>query len=471
MAENKTKTVKVEFDILNPRGQGSGERDVLKELERAINGLKGEVKGASEKKPKDGSSGGGNNNRGSLDTDLSKSLRDIDEVNKKTNATTKLMLKGVGAVATGIQSLVSGSVEFLNSAAKKMIGANSLLIDKEVANMMQKTGQNAEEANATMRSLERLGLSMEDLQSGRLTPAQAAEFEKIRDRELEKLAEIEAKSGNALTAMQSATLGYDSLMADIADFALLALLENSEGVEELANMANELFGKISVALEGLIPIVGEVIGSLMGILESLWPILDMVIGLFQELLPPLMSVIGVLADALIPLLDIVVGTIGGMLESLMPAIVSILGVIELILPILSDILAPILEYLGMVLNIVASVVGTVVEVLAKMLAPVLKVLGTIVGALSKALSSLIGWISGIYDWVLKFLGLKKEGGTAIGLDSDPNDFIGLGVGEGGNTNNNVTQNNFNYPGGNPTGNHQGGLNSSAIKLNIGGIGS
>ena len=78
----------------------------------------------------------------------------------------------------------------LLDSSRKMITSNSLFIDGATRDMMQQTGQTAVEAQSTQRALDRLGLSFEDLQSGKLTEAQAKAFEDVRNREISKLKRI-----------------------------------------------------------------------------------------------------------------------------------------------------------------------------------------------------------------------------------------------------------------------------------------
>jgi len=296
-------------------------------------------------------------------------------INSQSNGFTK-SLKLVGAISKqGMAGAAFMADQFTRIAkeSSKFVGQGSIFTDKSTMQMMQLTGQTGTQAQATQRSLSMTGLDFSDIQSGKITSEQAALFEQLRLRELEKLEEINALAGPMFKSFQQITLGFTLLMQDINDFITVTFSKNT-GIENL-------------------------VGSLKTFMERVDPFMK---GLIRAL-DPVVSVVG---DIIAFALDIV--------SAVMPLITGILNALD------------------PVFNIIAKIVS----IIKRVLSPILLAIGDMFGLLGAALEFVFGFLDPIvdfFDWLVDALepfgkwfdkimgnnlkGIEKDWGTETGIGS------------------------------------------------------
>lgn len=260
----------------------------------------------------------------------------LGKVGKQGMMATKGMLQNIDmmglalAGAVGTAKALVKQFKQVSEFSKGFVGAGSLLTDSDTMVMMQKTGQTATEAQSTQRALGDLGLSLEDLQSGRLTEAQAEKFEEIRSRELAKLEEMAAVAGPFFDSIQNITVDLGLVVRDVMDNIIKTFAEN-EGIQKLLDLVSEL-----------IPIVGDLATEVIG---NLSPVLDLIFDIVDLLMP--------IVDALMPLiitLSRVLGVIAVIISNILPLLQPIIDLIVLIVDLLDGIIKAYLKFLTFVLK-------------------------------------------------------------------------------------------------------------------------
>jgi phage-related protein len=293
-------------------------------------------------------------------------------------------------VAAETAKFIADQVVRITKESSKFVGQGSLFADKETMSMMQRTGQTATQAQATQRALGDLGLNFDDLQQGRLTTEQAAAFAEIRQRELEKLEEINEVAGPMFKSFQQVSLGFTLLLRDISDY-ITKVFANNRGIESL-------------------------VGSVKTLMERMGP-------LFKGLMNALNPIVSVVADIIAIVIDLV--------SALSPIVTGFLNA-----------LAPILEIIAKIINIIKRV-----------LSPVLLLIGDLFGwlgvgaeALFSILNPVVEWFDMIIDMIAPF---GKLIGNLIGIDfssldaaNNTNTGIGLGYQNSTANYNNMTTNNY-----------------------------
>jgi hypothetical protein len=134
-----------------------------------------------------------------------------------------------------------------------------------------------------------LGLNFEDIQSGKITAEQAAAFEQLRLRELEKLEQINAVAGPMFKSLQQVTLGFSLLFQDINDMITMAFAE-SEGITKFIDTLKSslqpiaaFIGQIISALAPFFSVLGYALTNLTTILKVLLPSLTWFLNWFKFL--------------------------------------------------------------------------------------------------------------------------------------------------------------------------------------------
>ena len=240
-------------------------------------------------------------------------------------------------------------IQKINEESKKFVGQGSLFTDKQTMDMMQKTGQTATQAQGTQRALDQLGLSFDDLQSGKLTEAQAKAFEEIRQRELNKLEEISKASEGMFKNVRQITLAINLLTQDITDWITIAFAE-SEGFN---NLIEDIKGFVSEVA----PVIKEVIGLITPILDALSKVFSFVLKVVKGLLP-IVSSLALLAEG-------VLGIISGALEVLIPILEIVANLISKIAGWLNTIISTVMKGLNSVWRVIADLINGVLDLLAK----------------------------------------------------------------------------------------------------------
>lgn len=530
------KNVNVKIDVLNPKNDDT--QRIVSKLDELIAFLKNESR---TPKPKPGKSGSKKtvSTRGrvareadeQLDDELKKTERSLIDLFKQTGRLFRQVRAGISMVEETYGKMISSSVRALTTASQKFITSSSLLVDKEIASMMQRTGQTAFEAQATTRSLEMLGLSFEDLQMGMLTEAQAEAFEQIRERELRKLEEIALRGEDSFAIIQQAQITMKQTVLDLRDGFLLMLTENQDVISSVVETTKEIMPAIVDAVEVLMPIISSVLDTFPILLEGIVPaisivkdaalevfpvfteVLEGVISIVVELLPIFETAVGLLSDTM-PVLGEIVATLGvgltsilqelvpmisALIESLSPVLESVLLLIQVLLPpvfailqAIMPIISILIEGISMLLEVISPIIdlvtiilmpimkgitelfdelGTVLRWVADVVNPLLKWIGDLAHALGEFLKTIIRTVNTLFGW----LGVHiDEGVKKVGISSDDPFLDKLRAIR--TSNNNITSssdvtNNYNY-GGVGVVNKERIVNSNAtVKLNVGGYGA
>lgn len=200
----------------------------------------------------------------------------------------------------------------ISKESSKFVGQGSLFADKNTMDMMQRTGQTATQAQATQRSLGDLGLNFEDIQQGKITAEQAAAFEKIRQRELAKLEEINAVAGPMFKSMQQVTLGFTLLSRDINDMITMAMA-SAPGITSMLEKIKPFIAQVSSFMGSLIgtflgpifSIIGDIVGFVMDILSGLMPALQVAMTVIKPMFEVIQNLSRIIFDILGPIFKVV----------------------------------------------------------------------------------------------------------------------------------------------------------------------
>lgn len=256
-----------------------------------------------------------------------------------TKGASKSMIALTGMVA--VIKTLADQVARIAGDSKKFVSNNSLFTDKATLDMMQRTGQSATGAQSTNRALEQLGLSFEDLQSGKFTEKQGKAFEEIRQRELTKLEQISEVAEPMNESLQEAMLTINLMTSDILD-TITYMHAQSQPVVDMIENIKPFTEKVSVFIQGLIKdlspfvdIVAEIIVVVMGIVEVLMNVIGGVVSIVMTVVTPILKQISniirpivPILRALTPIIDIII-TLLNLMMQMNPIIELIIWLVEL----------------------------------------------------------------------------------------------------------------------------------------------
>lgn len=227
-------------------------------------------------------------------------LKNLNETTKSANSFA-IALKGIGK-AIGITAAALHSfmkmMEKVEEASVRMVTASSLFTDKGTMEMMQRTGQTAAQSTATTRSLDMLGISLSDIQSGYVTPAQMEMFEKLRAEHLRTIEESNAVSGSMFQKWQMLALTISSMTAGFGD-KLIEILGRSGSVDALVTAVEPLINAIFQIIEILLPLIPMVLQVATAILPAIMAVMNNMV----RILPVLIKIFQWLADVVTAILD------------------------------------------------------------------------------------------------------------------------------------------------------------------------
>lgn len=254
-------------------------------------------------------------------------------------------------VAAETAKFIADQVVRITKGSAKFVGQGSLFADKNTMDMMQRTGQTATQAQATQRSLGDLGLNFEDIQQGKITAEQAAVFEQIRQRELEKLEEINRVAGPMFKSFQQVSLGFTLLLRDISDY-ITKLFANNTGIENLVGSVKTFQERLGPFLESLmnaldpvISAVSDIIAIVIDIVSALMPLVSGLLNAVAPILQIIAKIISIIKKILSPVL-LLLGDLFGWLGVGAEALLSILNPVVDFLDMIIDSLAPFGEFIG-----------------------------------------------------------------------------------------------------------------------------
>lgn len=327
------------------------------------------------------------------------------------------MLKGMNPYVIALKAATEGIKAFLQGYQKtlekssKFITANSLFTDKATMSMMQRTGQSATGAQGTMRSLDRMGMSFEDLQSGQVTKAQMAMFEELRKAETERLESIAKVGGPVFEAMQKGAIATSTAKAQISDMFTFAyakskgVLQFAQSIQSFATQVGDTFWDAKDAMVPIMDFAGEimsvVLDAIAPLMGSVKDIINMISGTFAILQPT-------------------IATIGGVIKELMKSVSSVISTVAKILGVYFKLIAA-------KISIIVQVVGAIIEAILIALQPVFDIIEMAAGFMEqmlpigkamdalqpvlnlvttgiKILGAMIGWVVGkigeYYKWLM-----------------------------------------------------------------------
>jgi phage-related protein len=239
----------------------------------------------------------------------------------------------------------------ISKESAKFVGQGSLFTDKATMDMMQKTGQTATQAQATQRSLGDLGLDFSDIQQGKITAEQAAAFEKIRQRELQKLEEINSVAGPMFKSMQQVTLGFTLLLRDINDWITMAMA-GAPGITSMLEKIKPFIAQvggfmkqvISTYLTPIFSIIGDIFAHAMDIISGIMPVFQIFMTFMKPIYELVQNLFSIILKILGPIIKII-----SFLNILYTLFISIFSPLNIVLKLLSF-LNPILEQLSLFLT-------------------------------------------------------------------------------------------------------------------------
>lgn len=273
------------------------------------------------------------------------------------------MLKNINPYVMALKAGLAVTKQFLATYQKtlkessKFIGQGSLFTDKNTMQMMQRTGQSAAGAQGTNRSLDRLGMSFEDIQTGLVTKAQMQMFEQLRKSETERLETIAKVGGPVFESMQYAAVAVATAKAKFTDMIQYAY-GKSKGVLQFAK-----------SLEGFATNIGNVIW---GMKDKMSPIIGFVGELLSYVIDAMRPIGGVIKA--------VISQVAGIVQIVQPALKSMGGAIKGIMNVVGSVFSIVIKIVGQYARMIATkfavisqIVGAVVEAIASAIAPVLDI--------------------------------------------------------------------------------------------------
>ena len=252
-------------------------------------------------------------------------------------------------VIKAIETLTAG----LETTSKQLVARSTLFTDKGIMDLMQRTGQDATGATATQRSLDALGLSLEDIQSGKVTSAQMAAFEAIREKELERLQAVAAVSGPMMESWQNMALNLGTASRQFMDNLTIVLAKTGK----IPELASKLEAVISDAYNRTANIVGPLVNAvfsviiplldtIMTVVDVIWPVVEMIVNVISQL----GSLIGNILEKINPIIGYLKGIFAFFAKAIGAGIDRLFSIINFIMP---------------VLDVVFAVIEGIVAVIAK----------------------------------------------------------------------------------------------------------
>jgi hypothetical protein len=380
----------------------------------------------------------------------------------------KGMLGNMNPYVAALQVAVKLTQEFLKQyqktleASRKFVSQGSLFTDKETMSMMQRTGQSASGAQGTSRALDRLGISFDDIQSGRVTQAQMKAFEEIRKVETERLEEIARVGGPVFEAMQKGALGMAGAKQAFDDMITFAFAK-SKGVmvfaETLASVAEKIGGIFTASSSIIAPVINLISGVLATIMHAVDIIMSVIQTIF-EAVAPIFDVVNEVINIIMTNLGALFKIVGKLVEAILAPfkiigkmIANTMSILQAYISAFMSIITPIIDVVMMVVDILTSMTGGMNAMggAMKALQPVMDIvitsikivgaaigwvigkigegikwvwdkisgfIGTVVNAIPKALHSLIGTLVDLYNnsFLSDILGKAKAVGDYQGID-------------------------------------------------------
>jgi hypothetical protein len=343
----------------------------------------------------------------------------------------KGMLGNMNPYVAALQVAVKLTQEFLKQyqktleASRKFVSQGSLFTDKETMSMMQRTGQSASGAQGTSRALDRLGISFDDIQSGRVTQAQMKAFEEIRKVETERLEEIARVGGPVFEAMQKGALGMAGAKQAFDDMITFAFAK-SKGVmvfaETLASVAEKIGGIFTASSSIIAPTVNNIGGLLASIMQAVDIILAVIQTIF-EAVAPIYDVVNEVTNSIMTILGAIFEIVGKLVGAILrpikvigKAISNAMSILQSIIKAIMSVLTPIIDVIMMVVDLITGMTSGF-DLLGKafeFMQPIINIVTTSIQIVGAALGWVMGKIGEGIKWVWdKILNFIDAGVNAI----------------------------------------------------------
>lgn len=191
----------------------------------------------------------------------------------------------IAAVTTAIEMFMT-IMKSIEERSKQLITHDSLFTDKGIMDLMQRTGQSATDATATQRALDSLGITLEDLQSGKITQTQMEAFQELRASHIESLERVSVVSEGMNQAWQGLALHITTITTQFKD-RLTEILGGSGVIERLVAVVKPLADAIFMIMETLTPLITMLLNILIPVINYMANYIKMLLIPLQMLMPVL----------------------------------------------------------------------------------------------------------------------------------------------------------------------------------------
>ncbi len=229
-------------------------------------------------------------------------LKETSETTKKLAAMRAGFKKLSAIIGVAVQA-IEAFMKIMEHVEKRSLSAishNSLFTDKNTMDMMQRTGQSASESAATQRALDTLGISLSDIQSGKITASQMEMFHRLREEHINSIEQSNRVSEGMFLKWQEFAVKL-STMRDMLGDKLTQMLGESGAIEKIVDAVTPLIDTIFGVLEDLMPLIGN-------ILNMIVPLIKMFarqLGIMRELLKPVIAVVSWLVQLVTEVLNFI----------------------------------------------------------------------------------------------------------------------------------------------------------------------
>lgn len=287
-------------------------------------------------------------------------------------------------------------------------GVSSDVFETAVKKMSSTLDDAAQGSSTALDSLNRIGLTLEDLNG--LSTEQ--KFDKITS----ALADMEAGTernalgadlfGKAYTEMlpllNAGSEGINALKKEADDLGIVMSEDAVKaGVvlgDTIANVKAAFKGAMNQLGNAIIPVVQKfadfIIQSLPTVQKLIEKIAPLLVDIFEQLLPPLLELIEGIFPVIIGLVETLLPPITAIVTALLPSVVSLLKVISPILELIGSLLVAILP----IIEMIAPLLNPIFEILLSIIKPLVELLKFI-------LPPLIGFVTQFIERDLKVLQL------------------------------------------------------------------
>lgn len=311
----------------------------------------------------------------------SKSALDKTDTDKKPDKDTATVLKQIIGVAKGagkaagaiiiVAKLVIKAIETLTASveinSKQLVNQSTLFTDKSILDLMQRTGEDATGAAATQRSLDMLGLSLEDIQSGKVTAEQMAAFEQVREQELKQLQAISAISTPMMAAWQTMALNLSVNLQQFRDSITIILAKTgkiTELAEHVQAVISDALARTSSTLgpviNAILSVIVPLLDTIMIVVDLIWPLVEFIVAVVSEVgryIGQILTMLNPILEKLKPIFDFVG-------KALMNILNYITGFIDFIMPVI-EVLFKVVEVIVTVISAMFEVASFIEDVIAK----------------------------------------------------------------------------------------------------------